>query len=104
VAGDVRFVVRAVSAVELPEGIPGPGCVVTNPPYGVRVGNPAELRNLYARTGAVLRRTCAGWRLAIVSADRRLTGQLGIPLDEVVRTTNGGLPVSFAVGDIPLGR
>jgi 23S rRNA G2445 N2-methylase RlmL len=65
------------------------------------VGDSAELRNLYARTGSVLRRQCAGWRIAIVSADRRLVGQLGIPLVDALRTSNGGLPITFAVGEIP---
>jgi putative N6-adenine-specific DNA methylase len=101
VAGDIRFSVGAVSSLALPEEIAGPGCVVTNPPYGVRVGDSAELRNLYARTGSVLRRQCAGWRIAIVSADRRLVGQLGIPLVDALRTSNGGLPITFAVGEIP---
>jgi putative N6-adenine-specific DNA methylase len=74
--------------------------VVTNPPYGVRVGDRGDMRSLYARTGAVLRRGFAGWRLAVVDADRALTGQLGITLRDVVHTSNGGLPVRFAAGDI----
>jgi putative N6-adenine-specific DNA methylase len=101
VADDILFSVGAVSSLQLPDGLTAPGCVVTNPPYGVRVGDSAELRNLYARTGAVLRRHCAGWRLAVVSADRKLVGQLGIPLVDALRTSNGGLPITFAVGEIP---
>lgn len=102
VAPDITFAVRAVSHLSPPEG--GIGSVVTNPPYGVRVGGEGELRNLYARTGAVLRERFAGWRLAIVSADRRLTGQLGIPLRDAVRTSNGGIQVAFAVGEVPAAR
>ncbi|GMV08572.1 MAG: hypothetical protein AMXMBFR55_03060 [Gemmatimonadota bacterium] len=100
VLGDISFAVRAVSHLAPPDGSAAPGAIVTNPPYGVRVGE-GELRNLYARTGAVLRERFPGWRLAIVSADRRLTGQLGIPLADAVRTSNGGIPVTFAVGDVP---
>lgn len=103
VAHDITFAVRAVSHLTPPDGVRAPGAIVTNPPYGVRVGGEGELRNLYARTGAVLRGAFPGWRLAIVSADRRLTGQLGIPLHDAVRTTNGGIPVTFAVGDVPGG-
>ena len=77
------------------------GAIVTNPPYGVRVGATGELRNLYARTGAVLRGAFPGWRVAVVSADRRLTGQLGMELRDAVKTSNGGIPVSFAVGEVP---
>ena len=76
--------------------------MVSNPPYGVRVGGEGELRNLYARTGAVLRGGFPGWRAAMVSADRRLTGQLGLDLHDAVKTSNGGIPVTFAVGTVPL--
>lgn len=100
VSADIAFAVRAVSHLAPPDDVGAPGAIVTNPPYGVRVGD-GELRNLYARTGAVLRERFAGWRLAIVSADRRLTGQLGIPLADAVRTSNGGIPVTFAVGEVP---
>lgn len=101
VAQDITFAVRAVSHLVPPAGGATPGAIVTNPPYGVRVGGEGELRNLYARTGVVLREGFPGWRLAIVSADRRLTGQLGIPLRDAVRTSNGGIPVTFAVGEVP---
>ena len=99
VAGDVFFSVQSVSHLAPPEGAIA-GAVVTNPPYGVRVGEGGDLRSLYARTGAVLRRGFVGWRLAVVAADRALTGQLGIPLRDVVQTSNGGLPVRFAAGEI----
>lgn len=102
VAGDITFVVRAVSSLTPPDDGRPDGAVVTNPPYGVRVGATGELRNLYARTGAVLRSAFPGWRLAVVSADRRLTGQLGVVLRDVVKTSNGGIPVTFAVGEVPL--
>lgn len=101
VAADIQFEVRAVSSLAFPAGFSTMGAVVTNPPYGVRVGDGRTLRNLYARTGAVLRSVCPGWRIALVAADRRLVGELGIPLDDRVRTSNGGLSVAFTTGEIP---
>lgn len=101
VEGDITFSVRAVSHLMPPAGLHRPGAVVTNPPYGVRVSGSGELRNLYARTGAVLRESFAGWRVAVVSADPRLTGQLGLTLRDAVKTSNGGIPVTFAVGQVP---
>ncbi|MFN8668964.1 MAG: class I SAM-dependent RNA methyltransferase [Gemmatimonadaceae bacterium] len=102
VAADITFAVRAVSHLTPPHDPEAVGAIVTNPPYGVRVGATGELRNLYARTGAVLRGAFPGWRIAVVSADRRLTGQLGIALRDAVKTSNGGIPVTFAVGEVPL--
>ncbi len=101
VARDIVFEVRAVSSLTVPESGATVGAVVTNPPYGVRVGDGRTLRNLYARTGAVLRTVCPGWRVALVASDRRLVGELKLPLEDRVRTSNGGLPVTFAIGEVP---
>ena len=106
VTADVGFAVRAISAMEPPaEGV---GLVATNPPYGVRVGERHEIRNLYAQLGHVLRRRCMGWRLALFSPDARLTRQLGFAMQTVLHTRNGGIPVQVdvgeVVGDAPSGR
>ena len=75
----------------------GPGWVVTNPPYGRRLDDGHDLRNLYARFGQVLRRRCAGWRLAVLSSDVRLEHALGLDIDETSRLPllNGGVRVSL---------
>jgi 23S rRNA G2445 N2-methylase RlmL len=67
--------------------------VVTNPPYGARIGERTALRDLYAVLGRIMRERRPDWGLAMLSMDRMLEGQLGMKMDEVLRTTNGGLPV-----------
>lgn len=98
VAGDVEFAQRAISALALPAD--APGWVVTNPPYGVRVGDADRVRDLWARLGTVLRERGRGWRLALLSPDPALERQLGIPLRVVATTTNGGLPVRLVTGTV----
>jgi len=100
VSGDVEFVKRALSA--LPEE-PAPGLLATNPPYGVRVGEAAQLRNLYASLGNTLERARPGWTVAILSANRRLEQQLRLGLDERFRASNGGIPVRLLVGNVSRG-
>lgn len=90
VAGDIELMASPVSEARVDAA---PGWVVTNPPYGVRVGTSRELRNLYARFGTVLRERFAGWRLAFLSADHALEAQLRMELETLFRTTNGGIPV-----------
>ena len=90
VATDITFAQAPISDVAR-EG--GAGFVVTNPPYGARVGERNPLRDLYATLGAVMRERRGGWRLAMLSADRMLEGQLGMKVSEMLRTTNGGIPV-----------
>jgi len=88
VTADIDFSIRSVSAVELPEPA---GLIVSNPPYGERVGEADRLRNLYSSIGKIVR--SSGYGLALLSADHRLEGQIGLDLTEVFRTSNGGIPV-----------
>ncbi len=95
VAGDIDFSRRAISAIEPP---PGPGWIVTNPPYGARVGERDHLRNLYSQLGKVLRAKCRGWTVALLSADARLDSRLGVQLAPALKTRNGGIAVRAAIG------
>lgn len=87
---DVALTRATVS--ELPRD-EGRGLLLTNPPYGVRVGERTALRSLYAALGNVLREQRPNWQLAMLVNDRVLQGQVGVPLREVWRTTNGGIDV-----------
>ena len=87
---DLEIVQRPLSATVLP---PGPGLLITNPPYGVRVSERGPLRDLYATLGRVMREQGRGWRLAMLSADRVLEGHAQLRFTERLRTSNGGIPV-----------
>jgi putative N6-adenine-specific DNA methylase len=99
VGADLTISTRALSQAEPPAGA-GPGLVAVNPPYGVRVGDPDRLRNLYAQLGKLLHSRFPAWRVALLSADRALEAQVGVALEEALRTTNGGIPVRLAVGEV----
>ena len=94
VAEDIEFASRplAVSLDALKDIESGDGWVLTNPPYGIRVGDSGDLRNLYARLGKITER---GWRLGVLTADQRLARHAGVPLRSRFDTKNGGIPVSF---------
>jgi putative N6-adenine-specific DNA methylase len=100
VESDVAFeeVTISASRAESPAGL-----LITNPPYGVRVGD-RDLRNLYARFGQVARSEYAGWRCAVLFGDnatgRAMEQQFGIPLTPAWRSMNGGIPVRLMTGDI----
>jgi len=93
----IQFERKAVSAINPPQP---PGSVITNPPYGARVGETGPLRNLYAQLGKTLRSKAPGYSLAFLSADRKLDAALKIPLETELRTTNGGIPVRLMRGVI----
>ena len=97
VAADITIVQRPLSAMEPP---PGPGWLVTNPPYGVRVGERDKLRDLYAAFGRLSRERLGGWTVALLGAERTLEAQLRLPLEERFATRNGGIPVRLMVGTV----
>ena len=97
VTDDITFAVQAVSAIE-PVGA-GPGLLITNPPYGERIGD-ATIRNLYAQLGNIARAKFPGWQLAMLSPGPVLDSQLNLELDERFKTSNGGIPVRLVVADV----
>jgi putative N6-adenine-specific DNA methylase len=97
VEDDIEFMRRTISEC-VPVG--DLGLLLTNPPYGVRVGDRDGLRDLYARFGSVLRERFHGWTLGILSADIRLEGQLQVHLKERLAFSNGGIRVRLMLGKI----
>ena len=98
IAGDIELNVAPISA--LAPTAPT-GWLITNPPYGVRVGEKDRLRNLYAQFGNVVRAKAPGWTVGLLSADRRLESQTKLELRERFATRNGGIAVRFMIGQVP---
>lgn len=93
----IEFSERAVSAIQ-PYG---KGWLITNPPYGVRISDNKDLRNLYAQLGNVLRQKCPGWHFTIMCSDITLLHQLKLHIDTNLSLVNGGIPVRVARGTVP---
>jgi len=101
IAEDIRFAVSSLSgSIAEMEDVPDEGWILTNPPYGIRVGERGDLRDLYATLGANLRNK-QGWRLGVLTTDRVLVGQMRLPLRSRFDSRNGGIPVSFLVNEKP---
>lgn len=80
-----------------------PGWVVSNPPYGVRLGDERQSRDLLFEFGERLRQAYAGWRYALL-APGDVRGIPGIKPTSIIKTTNGGLRVQVVVGGVPEKR
>jgi 23S rRNA G2445 N2-methylase RlmL len=65
--------------------------IVTNPPYGERVGDVKQLEPLYREFGENLRERCAGYRLALLSGNMELAAQLGFEGIERTFLKNGAI-------------
>lgn len=68
---------RELAALTAPEGSL-PGLVVTNPPYGVRLGEAEALAPLYAMLGERLLAEFDGWRAALLTNDDSLARATGL--------------------------
>ncbi len=69
----------------------GEGVLVTNPPYGVRIGEEEALAEFYPRLGDSLKRNFAGWRAYIFTADLRLPKLIGLAASRRTPLFNGAL-------------
>ncbi len=91
---DVAWAVTSLGSAPIPSR---PGWIVTNPPYGGRLGDRRALRPLYSALGGRMRREWAGWGVAFLAADPVLAASTGIPLEDRLRTRNGGLEIHLHV-------
>lgn len=69
----------------------GEGILVTNPPYGVRLGDKEQLAAFYPRLGDSLKRHFAGWRAYLFTADLRLPKLIGLAASRRTPLFNGPL-------------
>jgi 23S rRNA (guanine2445-N2)-methyltransferase / 23S rRNA (guanine2069-N7)-methyltransferase len=76
-AGHVAFERRDLADCAAAADEP-PGLLITNPPYGQRLGGDDELPALYATLGAVLRERFEGWHAAVLTGNPDLGKGMGL--------------------------
>jgi len=69
---------------------PGPGLVVSNPPYGVRLSL-ADMASFYKDMGDTLKKRYAGWTAAFISADPEFPKLIGLSANRRTPLYNGPL-------------
>ena len=71
------------------------GILIVNPPYGVRLGEYAELAKFYPQFGDVLKKKYAGWCAYILTADRRVPKMIRLLPTRKIPLFNGDLECRF---------
>lgn len=107
VAGFVQLARRDVAHLERPAGCEAPGLVITNPPYGERIGHQEGLVPVYRTLGARATAQFDGWRLALITSDEGLARATGLRADKRYALFNGALECrlyTFALGREPAQR
>ncbi|MBK8002634.1 MAG: class I SAM-dependent RNA methyltransferase [Gemmatimonadetes bacterium] len=69
------------------------GALVSNPPWGLRVGEARALRDLYARLGQVLRERAPGWSATLLLPRSPLERATELPWQTAYTTQAGGVAV-----------
>ena len=67
------------------------GVMIANPPYGVRIGETAELAAFYPKLGDALKARWAGWRCYFLSADPELPKRIRLKASKRTPLFNGAL-------------
>jgi putative N6-adenine-specific DNA methylase len=67
------------------------GIIVTNPPYGVRIGEQQALAEFYPKLGDLLKKQFSGWHAYLLSADMRLPKLIHLAASKRTPLFNGAL-------------
>ena len=81
---------KQANALEIPAPA-GTGVLVTNPPYGERMGEQQELAGFYPKFGDALKQKFAGWNCYILSADMNLPKLIKLQVSRRTPLFNGAL-------------
>ncbi|MCE9684727.1 bifunctional 23S rRNA (guanine(2069)-N(7))-methyltransferase RlmK/23S rRNA (guanine(2445)-N(2))-methyltransferase RlmL [Shewanella sp. AS16] len=88
----IEFQVANALTVEPPAA---EGFLITNPPYGERLGSVSELLQLYYQLGDKLKKEFGGWRVAVLCSDVELISSLKLKADKQMKMFNGALECAF---------
>jgi len=100
VAGFVHLARQSAEHLRRPDGCDRPGLVISNPPYGERLGERATLGALYRAVGSRLREQFTGWQAALIVADDELGHALGLRADKRYTLYNGALECRLLLFDL----
>lgn len=99
-AAHATFTHRTLGDSAPPPSVLVAGLVVTNPPYGERMGEVTALKPLYAELGAVLKSRFQGWRAGVLTAHDELAQEMGVWADHRYALWNGPLACTLWCFDV----
>ena len=76
------------------------GLIVTNPPYGERLGEQESLRHLYSHLAERLRSEFMNWQAAVFTGNPDLGKTMGLRSCKQYRFWNGAIPAQLLLFDI----
>lgn len=86
--GQIHFFHSALQEFR-PEG--DKGVVILNPPYGKRLGEEDDLRELYCQIGDVMKKQCRGWTGYVLTGNLELAKYIGLKASRRFVLFNGAI-------------
>lgn len=86
--GQIHFFHAALQEFR-PEG--DKGIVILNPPYGKRLGEDDDLRELYCQIGDVMKKQCRGWTGFVLTGNLELAKYIGLKASRRYVLFNGAI-------------
>ncbi len=86
--GQLHFFHAALDAFQ-PEG--DAGVVIINPPYGKRLGDEDQLRELYCQIGDIMKKRCRGWTGYVLTGNLELAKYIGLKASRRIVLFNGAI-------------
>jgi putative N6-adenine-specific DNA methylase len=86
--GQIEFQRKALADVE-PKA--NEGILICNPPYGKRIGDTEDLRDLYRQLGDVLKQRFKGWSAYVLTGNRELAKVIGLRSSSRYTLYNGSI-------------
>ena len=75
------------------------GLLITNPPYGARMGEEQQLVPLYQKLGTVLQKNFVEWRAAVYTGNLNLAREMDLSPSKQYSLFNGSIPCKLLVFD-----
>ncbi|MDI5987003.1 bifunctional 23S rRNA (guanine(2069)-N(7))-methyltransferase RlmK/23S rRNA (guanine(2445)-N(2))-methyltransferase RlmL [Halomonas sp. M4R5S39] len=99
----IEFHGASLDRLERPVGVSDEarGLLITNPPYGERLGELPELVTLYGQLGERARAVFPGWQLAVFTANPDLGHRIGLRAHKHYSLKNGPLDARLLLMAIP---
>ncbi len=74
--------------------------IVSNPPWGERIGEDRDVARLYREFGSWLRQNAAGFHVALLVQSGAISHELGLKSAESTRVLNGGIDCTILRADV----
>lgn len=71
------------------------GTLISNPPFGERLGNVTSLLQLYSQLGDKFKRDFGGWNIALLNSEVELLSALKLKAAKQMKMNNGALVCAF---------